>query len=234
MREMRQAGFNQSTILLERGGMTGQYVKSHVERIFSCVSGNRKLGGVKVESLIAASWERSLECYGIDPSLDRQIRVLTGRELRESAQSAERFMHIAKTGARHLYGRVKELGYITMLSDFNGVIFDINGINPREREYRRTGLACLGAVWDEQYEGTNASGLAIAEKRPVTVHKGEHFRYRYANLTCSAAPIIGPDGKTLGAMDISALCSPDSKSSQHFALAAGYANGPHDRKRLFS
>jgi transcriptional regulator of acetoin/glycerol metabolism len=174
--------------------------------------------GVEVEAPIATSWERCLQHYGIDPGVSKQVQVLTARELREYTQSIERFLSIAKAGARHLYGQVKHLGYATILTDAKGVSFDIQGIDPQVREWKRTGLSCLGAVWDEQYEGTNGIGVAIVEQRPVTVHHNEHFRYRYANLTCSAAPIIGPDGKTLGSMDLTALCSPESKDSQYLAL----------------
>ena len=198
--------------------MTEQHVRRHVDRIFSCVSGNRKLSGVEVETPIATSWERCLQHYDIDPSVSRQVQVLTAGELREYTQSIERFLNIAKAGAQHLYEQVKHLGYATILTDAKGVSFDIQGIDPQVEEWRRSGLSCMGAIWDEQNEGTNGIGVAIVEQRPVTVHHSEHFRYRYANLTCSAAPIIGPDGKTLGSMDLTALCSPDSKDSQYLAL----------------
>lgn len=215
---MYQLDFNQSITSLGGGSMAEQHVRSHVERIISRVSGNRKISGEKDETPIATSWERCLHHYGIDPSVNRQVQVLTSRELREYTQPLEGLLPIAKVGAQHLYGRVKDLGYATILTDANGVSLDIRGIDPQVEEWKRTGLSWLGAVWDEQHEGTNGIGLAIVEQRPFTVHHGEHFRYRYANLTCSTSPIIGPNGKTLGSIDVTALCSPNSKNSQYLAL----------------
>ena len=34
----------------------------------------------------------------------------------------------------------------------------------------------------------------IAEERPVSVHKGQHFRSRHKDLSCSGAPVFGVDG----------------------------------------
>lgn len=197
--------------------MTEQHVRSHVDRIFSCVSGNREPSGVGVETSIATSWERSLQHYGIDPSLGSPVRVLTAGELREFTQPIERFLRIAKSGVQYLYRQVKDLGYSTLLSDANGVTVDWRGDERYEREWKETGLY-LGAVWDEQHEGTCGVGTALIEQTPITVHKGEHFRSKNSKLTCSCAPIVGPAGKTMALIDVSALNSPDSKDSQHLAL----------------
>lgn len=195
--------------------MTGQHVRSHVDRIFSCVAGNRETG--EVETSIATSWERSLQHYGIDPSQASPVRILTSTELREHTQPIDRFLRIAKTGVQNLYRQVKDLGYSTLLCDANGVTVDWRGDERYAREWRETGLY-LGALWSEQHEGTCGVGTAIVEQTPMTVHKGEHFRSKNSNLTCSCAPIIGPSGKTMALIDVSALHSPDSKDSQHLAL----------------
>jgi transcriptional regulator of acetoin/glycerol metabolism len=60
-----------------------------------------------------------------------------------------------------------------------------------------------GAIWHEQWRGTNAIGTALAEGAPVVVHGGEHYLERNGFLTCAAAPIIDPAGRLLGALDIS-------------------------------
>ena len=197
--------------------MAEQHVRNHVERIFSCVAGNRETAGMEVDTSIATSWERSLQHYGIDPSLSSPVRVLTSTELREYTQPIERFLRIAKTGVQHLYRQVKDLGYSTLLCDANGVTVDWRGDERYAREWKETGLY-LGALWSEQHEGTCGVGTAIIEQIPITVHKGEHFRSKNSNLTCSCAPIVGPSGKTMALIDVSALHSPDSKDSQHLAL----------------
>src|SRR5262249_14747989 len=63
----------------------------------------------------------------------------------------------------------------------------------------------LGGVWSEASEGTNGIGTCIAEERPVTVHRNQHFRSRHINLSCSGAPIFGADGRLLAVLDVSAI-----------------------------
>jgi transcriptional regulator of acetoin/glycerol metabolism len=60
-----------------------------------------------------------------------------------------------------------------------------------------------GATWHEQYRGTNAIGTALTDKRAMVVHADEHFLERNGFLTCAAAPIHAPDGRLLGALDVS-------------------------------
>ena len=44
----------------------------------------------------------------------------------------------------------------------------------------------LGGVWSVAIDGTNGIGTCIADERPVTVHRSQHFRSRHMNLSlCS-------------------------------------------------
>jgi transcriptional regulator of acetoin/glycerol metabolism len=204
-------------IIHEVERMPEQEFSRHIQRIFSCVSGNKGNDSVAVDTPIVMSWERSLQHYGIDPSQPNPVQVLTASELRDYTQPIERFLRIAKAGVQHLHRQVADLGYATLLCDANGVTVDWRGDERFSRQWKDTGLF-LGAVWNEHQEGTCGVGTALVEQVPLTVHKGDHFRAKNANLTCSCAPIIGPGGKTMGLIDVSALQSPDSKDSQHLAL----------------
>ena len=194
-----------------------QEVSRHIERIYSLVSGNRGNDSIPVDAPIATSWERSLQHYGIDPSQSNPVQVLTSSELKEYTQPIENFLRIAKAGVQHLHRQVADLGYATLLCDANGVTIDWRGDERYSRQWREAGLY-LGSVWNEHQEGTCGVGTSLVEQVPLTVHKGDHFRSQNAGLTCSCAPIIGPSGKPMGLIDVSALYSPDSKDSQHLAL----------------
>lgn len=61
----------------------------------------------------------------------------------------------------------------------------------------------LGAIWHEQFRGTNAIGTALADGRAVVVHAEEHYLERNGFLTCAAVPIHDPKGRILGALDVS-------------------------------
>jgi transcriptional regulator of acetoin/glycerol metabolism len=72
-------------------------------------------------------------------------------------------------------------------------------------------------VWSEEVEGTNGIGTVIAEERPVTVHRSQHFRSRHTNLSCSGAPVFGADGRLIAVLDVSAI-DPELSERAH-ALA---------------
>jgi AraC-like DNA-binding protein len=60
-------------------------------------------------------------------------------------------------------------------------------------------------MWSEAMEGTNGIGTCIAEERPVTVHRGQHFRSRHIDLSCSGAPVFDVDGRLTAVLDVSAV-----------------------------
>ncbi len=204
-------------IVREVARMPEHDTRDHVQRIYSCVSGNNGNDSRQVDAPIATSWERSLQHYGIDPSQPNPVQVLTSSELRDYTRPIEGFLRIAKAGVQHLHRQVADLGYATLLCDANGVTVDWRGDERYSRQWKDAGLY-LGSVWNECQEGTCGVGTALVEQVPLTVHKDDHFRSQNSGLTCSCAPIIGPTGKTMGVIDVSALYSPDSKDSQHLAL----------------
>jgi transcriptional regulator of acetoin/glycerol metabolism len=193
--------------------MSFQLPQSHPDRILASV----QEGSNDIEPIILGSWRRSVKHYQLDPSRAASPRVLTGSYLRIRREPMEPLMRIARGGVETLYQQIHEAGYVVLLTDPEGVTVDFIG-NPKvDRELRHAGLY-LGSCWSESEEGTCAVGTAIAERKPLTVHRQEHFRSPNAGLTCSAAPLFNADGSLLGVLDASALYSPDDKRSQHLVL----------------
>ena len=52
---------------------------------------------------------------------------------------------------------------------------------------------------------SNGIGTCIAEERPITVHRRQHFRTRHIDLSCSGAPVFGVDGRLMAVLDVSAI-----------------------------
>jgi AraC-like DNA-binding protein len=77
----------------------------------------------------------------------------------------------------------------------------------------------LGGVWSEEVEGTNGIGTVIAEERPVTVHRTQHFRSRHIGLSCSGAPVFGVDGQLIAVLDVSAI-DPELSERAHALTGA--------------
>ena len=103
-----------------------------------------------------------------------------------------------------LYKVVREAGYTILFCDTAGVAIEHRGEATEASQFEYWGT-WLGGVWSEEIEGTNGIGTCIAEERPVTVHRSQHFRSRHMNLSCSGAPIFGADGRLLAVLDVSAI-----------------------------
>lgn len=169
-----------------------------------------------VESILARSRQRSVEIHRLDPARG-QARVLTASAIREHKEPLESLLSVARSGMQSLYQQIRDVGYVVLLTDAQGVAVEFINNPSVEREARRAGLA-EGGCWTEDQEGTCAVGLALIDQLPMTVHHLEHFRATNRSLTCSASPIFAGDGSLTAVLDASALESPDDRRSQHLVL----------------
>ncbi len=199
--------------------MSFSHTKEHVSEVIRSVSSNTlpTVSDNAATPIIHNSWKRCYNTYSIDPSSKNQARIITGSALREYQEPLEEFLFIAKSGMQNLYEKVAPADYVILLGDANGVTIDYLGNPHKEREHREAGLY-LGSLWAESVEGTCGVGTCIAEKRPITIHRDEHFRARHIGLSCSTTPLFFPDGTLLGVLDISQLNPPQSRDSQLLAL----------------
>lgn len=190
----------------------------HAERVYSSVRWNdAPYKEHDEDNRLLRSWERSLENYRLDPGRVAQPRILTSARLRDHLEPLESFLRIARYGVRKLHERVHEANYVVLLTDSEGITIDYIGSPTQDRELKKAGL-CLGSVWAESEEGTCGVGTAIIDKKPIMVHKREHFRAPNTTLSCSAAPIFDVDGTLLSVLDASAMYSPDDRKSQYLVL----------------
>src|SRR5437899_10612327 len=61
-----------------------------------------------------------------------------------------------------------------------------------------------GSNFAESFEGTNGLGTALAEQKPILVHREEHFRLQGHLFCCAVAPRFYHAGCLVGAANISA------------------------------
>ena len=169
------------------------------------------------DQTIRDSWLRCVEFHGLHPSRMEAARILPWNELCAHRESLEEFRRIAHHGLSVLYKQVAQAGYVVLLTDASGVTVDYLGDAGSEIGLRRAGLF-LGAQWSEAWAGTCAVGTSLATGKALTVHQADHFDATHIPLTCSAVPLFDPQGQLNAILDISALTSPQSKSSQQLAL----------------
>ncbi len=169
------------------------------------------------DSLIRDSWLRCVHQHHLDPTRMQEAVILPQQRVREHQERLDEFLRIARHGLESLYQQVAGVGYCALLTDARGVTVDFIGDLQQDATLRRAGLT-LGSDWSELHAGTCGVGTAIATGQALTVHQGDHFDATHIPLTCTAAPVYDPLGRLHAILDISALTSPQAKSSQHLAL----------------
>lgn len=153
-------------------------------------------------SALAASWRRSMMKHGLDPGDRRRPERLSQTELAARREAMERFLHVASPQLDQLYNLVCLSGCNVLLTDAEGVVLDQRMSEADAAQFRDWGL-WQGADWSEAVQGTNGIGTCLVEGRQVTIHRDEHFHTRNIGMSCMDAPIWGPDGKLLAALDVS-------------------------------
>jgi transcriptional regulator of acetoin/glycerol metabolism len=189
---------------------------SHAARILSVVQNGFHPAGI--EPHVTRSWQRCVREYGIVPQAPRQIAVLNPLSLKEQQQRMGELLPVARAEMESLYEQIAGSGFAVILSDTQGAVLSTITDPSLQREFRHAGLS-LGALWDERHEGTNGIGTCLIEGGPVTVHREEHFRGYNLSLSCSAAPILDPQGVVIGALDASTVKSSDSRLIQRHTMA---------------
>jgi Transcriptional activator of acetoin/glycerol metabolism len=177
-----------------------------------------RMGTTQVAAHVVKSWERCLNRYGIEPDAARDTVVLDAESVRPRQQILGELLHVARAEMENLYEQIAGSGYAVILSDADAVVLSAITDPNVKREFRAAGL-WIGADWSEPHEGTNGLGTAIAERMPVTVHCGEHFRRYNAGLSCCGAPILNIDGNVLAVLDASAARSADTRLVQSHTMA---------------
>jgi transcriptional regulator of acetoin/glycerol metabolism len=125
-------------------------------------------------------------------------------ELRHARDYAGRLLRGAEPELDRLHAIIENLGYSVFLADRSGATIACRVADSAEDGARRRKL-WIGTHWSEEVEGTNGVGTCLAEGRPVTVHRDQHFRRRYTPLTCTGAPVFNPIGQVAGALGISSF-----------------------------
>lgn len=170
---------------------------SHEERV---ASASQSPAGV---SRVAARWRRSMQKHGLDPAhFARRPNRIDAKALNERGERIGEFLAIAAPRLDQLFQLVCPTGCSVLLTDADGIVLDQRISSADTTIFREWGL-WAGHDWSEATEGTNGIGTCLVEGRQVTIHRDEHFFSRNTALSCMDAPIWGPDGRIIGALDVS-------------------------------
>jgi AraC-like DNA-binding protein len=190
-------------------------VAGHADHVYSVAKGATSPPGIEE---VSSSWQRSANKYRVDPVDTHAPRILTSGELKDFREPLDKLIFSAQEEIDQLYKVVREAGYTVLFCDGSGVAVEHRGEHAQASHFEYWGT-WLGGVWSEEVEGTNGIGTCIVEERPVTVHRGQHFRSRHINLSCSGAPVFGVDGRLVAVLDVSAI-DPELSERAHALTGA--------------
>ena len=191
-------------------------VAGHADHVYSVTEGATSPPGIEE---VSSSWQRSAKKYAVDPvDTTRAPRILTPGELKNHREPLDELIFSAQEDIDQLYKVVREARYTVLFCDSSGVAVEHRGDDAQASRFEYWGT-WLGGVWSEEVEGTNGIGTCIVEERPLTIHKGQHFRSRHMNLSCSGAPVFGVDGRLVAVLDVSAI-DPELSERAHALTGA--------------
>jgi len=188
----------------------------HIDRVRSTVDS----GSAAARSWLAASWRRSALAHGLDPAERSHglLRVESG-SLSTAREAAGVLLALAGPRLDQLQDMIGGSGCGVVLSDASGLLLDRRCATGDTTTFDEWGL-CPGTDWSEGTQGTNGIGTCLAEGRHVTVHRDEHFLARNIAMSCIDAPVHGPDGRLVAALDVSSARSEQTAAFNRLIAAA--------------
>ena len=198
--------------------METRAVLRHVDEVMRTVDGvaGKSLAGT--DTRIARSWARCARNYHLAPDHRRAPTVIEAGALRERVQHHEELIGVAAAEMDLLYEQVAGGGYALLLTDASGIIL-CQRVDPTLAQLFRGAGLLPGADWSERSEGTNGIGTCLAELKPVTVHRDEHFNSNHIGLSCSGALIRDPQDEVVAVLDASCVGSYDTRGSQMHTMS---------------
>ncbi|MDO6564348.1 sigma-54-dependent Fis family transcriptional regulator [Amphritea sp. 1_MG-2023] len=158
------------------------------------------------DKYILNSWDRCRYKYKIAPKSDVQLVSMTESETKQCREPMEKLLSDSKAVFDKIRGISKQGGYAVLITNAEGAVIKSYADSSASHELEKKGLRS-GTMLAEKLIGTNGVGTCLTERSPVTVFAEDHYGFNLHNFSCSAAPLISPDGSPFGALDISTFAS---------------------------
>ena len=169
----------------------------HADRVLKVIS-----GAEAARSALAASWRRSGHLHALDPACRTPSQRLDMARVAEARDRLGPLLRAAGASLDRLFLAVGGVGCSVLLADTDGVVVERRGAACDNSTFDGWGL-WTGAVWSEEFEGTNGIGTCLAEQRAVTIDRDQHFFTRNVLLSCTTGPIFDEHGDLAAAIDVS-------------------------------
>jgi PAS domain S-box-containing protein len=159
---------------------------------------SRFTDGGPLKPVIVQSWQRS-GAAGVDRESSPVFRQVPLEDLTRRQGVNRLLVDTATPHLRWLSEWFHDRPHVAYLVDADGIVLKSEGDQNAIAMYRLS----PGYDWSEAAMGTNGAGTALASGTPVAVVGCDHWSTAWKDATCLGAPILGLDGRPLGAIDIS-------------------------------
>src|SRR5262245_9662980 len=196
--------------------MASLAASNHVARVLSVAN---HLADAEPEARIANSWRRCLLSHKLDPARRGPPQTLTESEVKHVAEPMEELIRIAAPELDDLARVLRDAGYCVNLADPGATMLVSLLPGGGDAKMFRDWKIYTGSNFAESWEGTNGLGTALAEQRPILVHRDEHFREQWSMFTCAVAPLFDHAGRLAGAVNITSCRNDLGRAAHQLALA---------------
>ncbi len=162
---------------------------------------------------VERSWQRCMQ-YGLRPERAATFDVLSAPQMRRTAEANAHLVRTAKPLLENLGRAIVNTRYFAILTNHDGVVVDVSGAIDRS-DPRADLITRIGTDLSERTMGTTAISTALAELQPVWLHRGEHFFANTGHYSCAGAPVIGPDGRCAGMLDLTGIDAIERPELKH-------------------
>lgn len=196
--------------------MASLSASNHVARVLSVAN---HVADVDAESRIATSWRRCLISHKLDPARQGPPQTLTESEIRHVAEPMEETIRLLTPELDDLARVLRDAGYCVNLADANATMLFSRLPGEADARMFMDWKIYTGSNFAETFEGTNGLGTALAEQKPILVHRDEHFRAQWHMFSCAVAPLFDQAGRLAGAVNITSCREDLERAAHQLALA---------------
>jgi transcriptional regulator of acetoin/glycerol metabolism len=169
---------------------------SHADQVYASAN------SAMASSAVVASWRRCMTMHRLAPEDRRMPERVTEQELSGARKQSDFLVRQARDELDRLFTVVGRAGCCILMTDSKGIALDRRGAASDDKDFHALGL-WTGSVWTEESIGTNGIGTAIADDRPISIIRDQHFFSSNIDLSCTTAPIRDHRGILVGALDVS-------------------------------
>lgn len=196
--------------------MASLSASNHVARVLSVAN---HVADIDAESRIATSWRRCLISHKLDPARQGPPQTLTEAEVRHVAEPMEETIRLITPELDDLARVLRDAGYCVNLADANATMLFSRLPGEADARMFMDWKIYTGSNFAETFEGTNGLGTALAEQKPILVHRDEHFRAQWHMFSCAVAPLFDQAGRLAGAVNITSCREDLERAAHQLALA---------------